>query len=91
MTREEIAKKIRWPLIIWIFGFINIGAMLPQLYKILINKSVEGLSLEMFIIYLLVQVAFSLNGYFKRDKVLMICLGLSAFISTIIISLFFIY
>jgi len=91
MTREQFAKKIRWPFIIWIFGFINVGAMIPQLYKIINTKSVEGLSIEMFIVYSLVQIAFSLNGYFTRDRVLMICLGLSAFISTIIISTFFIF
>ncbi len=91
MTREEFAKKIRWPLIIWIFGFVNVAAMLPQLYKILSSKNVEGLSIEMFITYFFVQVAFSLDGYFKRNTVLMVCLGISALISASIISMFLIY
>lgn len=89
MTREELAKKIRWSFIIWFAGLINVGAMLPQLVKIIQTKNTEGLALEMFVIYLLVQVAFSLEGYFTRNKMLMVCLGLSALVSATIISLVF--
>ncbi len=91
MNREEIAAKIRWVWIIWVFGFVNIVAMLPQLYKIIAARSVQGISREMFGIYFLIQVAFSLEGYFKRNRVLMVCMSLSAFISGIIILMFYIY
>lgn len=87
MTREEFAKKIRWDVIIWTAGLVNVGAMLPQLYQILKTRNVEGVSLEMFIIYFFLQVAFSLQGFFRRDKMLMVCLGLSAVVSTVIIGL----
>lgn len=89
MTREDVAKKIRWPFIIWLAGLVNVGAMLPQLAKIIQTKSTEGLALEMFVIYFLIQVAFSLEGYFTRNKMLMVCLGLSALVSATIISLVF--
>lgn len=87
MTREKFAEMIRWPSIIWLAGFVNIGAMLPQLWNIIQTRNVEGLALEMFWLYLGIQVAFSLEGYFKRNRMLMVCLGLSAVVSAMIISL----
>ena len=87
MTREEVAKKIRWDVIIWTAGLVNVGAMLPQLYQIIKTRNVDGLALEMFVIYFVLQVAFSLQGFFRRDKMLMVCLGLSSVVSAIIISL----
>jgi len=86
MIREEFARKIRWPLIIWLAGLVNMVGMLPQLFKIIQTKNVEGLALEMFVIYLVIQIAFSLEGYFTRNRMLMICFGLSAFVSSMIIS-----
>ena len=86
-NREDIAKKIRWPFIIWLVGFVNVGAMLPQLYQIITTKSIEGLSLSMFAIYMAIQVAFSLEGYFKRNTMLTVCMGLSALVSAVIISI----
>lgn len=89
MTREEVARKIHWEFIIWVFGFINVVAMLPQLIKIIQTKNVEGLSLEMFVTYFFIQVAFSFEGYFKRSKMFMVCLGLSSLISAATITLIF--
>ena len=87
MTRDEVAKKIRWSFIIWLAGLVNVGAMLPQLAKIIQTKNTEGLALEMFVIYFLIQAALSFEGYFKRNIMLMVCLGLSALVSATIISL----
>jgi len=87
VTRDEFAAKIRWPFIIWLAGIVNVAAMLPQLYEIVKTWSVGGLSLSMFVIYFFVQVALSLQGFFKRDKMLMVCLGLSAIVSATIIGL----
>ena len=87
MTREDVAKKIRWDAIIWTAGLVNVGAMLPQLYQILRTHNVQALSLQMFVLYFLIQVAFSLQGYFRRDSMLKWCLGLSAVVSLTIICL----
>lgn len=87
MTREEIARKIHWPFIVWTFGILNVIAMLPQVFQIIHTRNVEGLSLETFSIYLVLQVAFSLEGYFTRNKMFMICMGLSAMVSVAIIIL----
>lgn len=85
MTREEFAKKIRWERIVWVVGLVNVGAMLPQLYQIITTQNVAGLSLGMFAIYFVVQAALSLQGFFKRDRMLMVCLGLSAVVTALII------
>ena len=85
MTREQFADLIRWSWIIWLMGFVNVGAMIPQLRTIRRTKSAEGLDPRMFWIYFAVQVAFSLNGYFKHDAVLMWCMGLSAAVSAVIL------
>ncbi|MBI3633342.1 MAG: hypothetical protein HY226_03570 [Candidatus Vogelbacteria bacterium] len=87
VAREELAKRIHWSFIIWLFGFINVGAMLPQLVQIVQNHKTEGLSLMMFATYFVVQVAFALDGYFRRNNVFMVCLGLSALINAITMSL----
>lgn len=65
--------------------------MIPQLIKIIHTKNVEGLSIEMFITYLLVQIAFSFEGYFKRSVILSVCFGLSAFVSGTILVLIAIF
>jgi len=87
MTREKFAEKIRWEWIIWIMGFVNVGAMLPQIIKTIQTQKVDNLSLETFILYFFIQVALSLEGYFKRSNMLMICLGLSAVVSATMIAL----
>ncbi len=87
MTREEFAEKIRWPFIIWAFGFVNVGAMLPQLIQIIQTQKTDGLSLPMFATYFVTQVAFAFDGYFKRNTVFMVCLGLSALVNAATMSL----
>lgn len=89
MTREELAKRIHWQSIIWLAGLVNVGAMLPQLIKIIQTKNTEDLALGMFVIYFLVQVAFSIEGYFTKNRMLMVCLGLSSLVSATIISFVF--
>lgn len=85
MTREELSKKIHWPWIIWTAGIVNVVAMLPQLYKLITTQQTEGLALGMFWMYFGIQVSFSLEGYFTRNRMLMTCLGLSAIVSAAII------
>ena len=86
MIREEFARKIHWSKIVWTFGLINVMAMLPQMWQLIHTRETIGLSLEMFVLYFVIQIAFSLQGFFNRDKMLMWCLGLSAAVSATIIS-----
>jgi uncharacterized protein with PQ loop repeat len=87
MTRELIAKRVYWSFIIWLAGMVNVTAMLPQLFRIIRTRNIEGLSLAMFVLYFLVQVAFSIEGFFKKNRMLMVCMGLSAVVSGMIIVL----
>jgi len=66
---------------------VNVTAMLPQLVRIIRTRDVAGLSLAMFVLYFLVQVAFSIEGFFKKNRMLMVCMGLSAVVSGMIIVL----
>jgi hypothetical protein len=77
VTRDLIAKRIHWSFIIWLAGMVNVTAMLPQLVRIIRTPNTEGLSLAMFVLYFLVQVAFSIE----------VCMGLSAVVSGTIILL----
>jgi uncharacterized protein with PQ loop repeat len=86
VTREEFALLIYWEWIIWTAGLVNVGAMLPQLHKLRKTRKTEDLSLQMFTIYFCIQVAFALEGYFKRNNILLWCLGLSAVVSLLIIT-----
>ena len=81
MTREEFAKKVRWPFIIWLAGIISIVAMLPQLVKIIATQQVNDFSLFTFVMVFLIQSAFSLEGFFSRNRVVMICSGGSAMVT----------
>ncbi len=87
MTREQFAMKIHWQWIIWAVGLINVIAMLPQLVQIMRTRTTEGLSLEMIIVYFLIQIAFSLEGFFMRNRMLMVCMALSALVSATVITL----
>jgi uncharacterized protein with PQ loop repeat len=86
MTREQVAVKICWSQIVWLAGIINVVAMLPQLWQIISTHKTESLSLGMFWIYFWIQVALSLQGFFRRDKMLMWCMGFSAMVSATIIT-----
>jgi uncharacterized protein with PQ loop repeat len=87
MTREDVARKIHWRTIIWIAGLVNVVAMVPQLIQILITHDVRGLSVGMFAIYFCIQTAFALEGYFTRNRMFMVCLGLSAAVNATVITL----
>lgn len=91
MTREQVASVVRWPWIIWVIGFVNVTAMLPQLYQLVETQQTEGLSVGMFFIYGVIQIAFALDGYFKRNNVLLVCMTLSAMVTAITIGFFYYY
>lgn len=81
MTREEVARRIGWSRIIWFAGIVNVVGILPQLWRILSTRQSQDVSLLMLGIFLFVQVAFSLEGFFTKNKMLMVCLALSAVVN----------
>lgn len=91
MTREEVAAKIHWPFIVWASGFANVIAMMPQPIQLLRTRSTDGVAVEMFMLFFVIQIVFALEGYFKRSKVLVVCMALSAILSAATIALVFYY
>lgn len=86
MTREEFAKRIHWHSIFWIIGFLNPLSMLPQLVSILRTRETSGVSIEMFVLFLVIQSAFAFEGYVKRMSAIMYCMIFSMIVSVTIIS-----
>ncbi len=91
MTREEVMLVIHWDWILLFAGIVNVGAQLPQTWKLVKSRTTKGLSVEMIFIYLFTQIALSLNGYFMYDSVQSWTLGLSALVSAVNIRLYFKY
>lgn len=91
MTREQFARKIRWNQIFWFIGIVNVTAQLPQTWKLVTTHITEGLALEMFLIYLLTQTGFALEGFFRRNRTMVVTLGLSAMVTIANITLFLVY
>lgn len=87
ISRERFAKKIHWPFIIWSMGIINAFALFPQVLDVIQTHRVEGISLTTFVIVFGIQVAFSLDGFFKRNFVLLVSNGSAACINALLISL----
>lgn len=85
MNRDQLSKKINWPWIIWILGMLNVGTMLPQLYKIIATHQTEGISLTMFVIVCFMQSAYAVHGFFTKDKMLMVTMALSAVVTACIV------
>ncbi len=87
MSREQLSQKIHWPSIIWVLGILNVGTMLPQLWKLIATHNTEGLSLLMFCLALFMQAAFAVEGFFTRNRMLMVCMGLSALVTAAIVGM----
>lgn len=85
MMHKQFVESFLWKAIILMAGLVNAIAMLPQLYSIIITKNIEGISFTMFSLFLFIQICFSVNGFLRKDRILMISLGLSALVSAAII------
>lgn len=81
MNRNEVAERIRWKWIMVVMGFMNPGFMFPQLVKVWDTRDVQGISLLTLVLLVMLQVAFSLHGFFIRDKTVMWSNGAAALMS----------
>jgi len=87
MTREQFAKNIRWPIIISLIGILNSFAMFPQMWSVLTTKQVQGISVATLTMIFVIQLAFSIHGFFLRDKPLLLSNGIaSLFTATTVVS-----
>lgn len=85
MNRDDLANLIKWQWIITAIGILNVSAMIPQLFQLVKNWNANSLALEMFMIYLVVQVGLGLDAFFKRNLPVCICMAISGLISITII------
>jgi hypothetical protein len=87
MTREQFAEKIRWPIIFAFIGFVNVIAMVPQLWQIITTREVGGISLTTYAIYWGIQVGFGVDGFFKRNNTMVASLMMTTSIITSVLYL----
>ena len=78
MTREEVAMKIRWSMIIWTISIVNPLMTVPQLLAVWTTRETAGISIGFLTILLLVQSGFSSHGFFTRDRFVMASNGVAA-------------
>lgn len=83
MTREQLAEKIRWPVLIWLIGIANPFFMIPQLVGIWTTGETKGISLITLVMLVILQWGFSLHGFFLRDKPLMVSNGAAGFVTLV--------
>ena len=86
MTREEFARKIRWNHLAWLICAGGSLTMPPQLVQIVRTHSVRDLSLTMYVLVLAAQLGYVGQGYFRRDKLLTVCMLAAAVITSVIIA-----
>jgi uncharacterized protein with PQ loop repeat len=83
MAREQVAERIRWPLIIWLVSIINPLMTVPQLWSVWATRETLGLSMGFLSILLFVQAGFALHGFFTRDRFIMGSNGLAALMTLV--------
>ena len=86
MTREEFAEKIHWPKIFWFTAMLNPAAFLPQIYHIFSTGKVDGISIPMFALFIVIQLTFLYQGYLQRSVQQMLSMGMSAGLTMITIA-----
>jgi len=67
--------------------YANPLAMLPQLYTAMVAPSVEGVSVGMYLIFVAIQVAISLQGIKVRSMSMFLSMAISALESIAIITI----
>jgi len=61
-------KRLHWDTVMWCVGIMNAVAILPQLVQIWISRETQGVSLVMFSIFVILQITFGINGWFRNDR-----------------------
>ncbi|MFZ3020208.1 MAG: PQ-loop domain-containing transporter [Minisyncoccia bacterium] len=87
MTREEFVRKFHWNKVMWVIGFVNIIALIPQPVQIALTHSSKDVSIWMFILFFFVQVTFTIEFFLKKSWGAMFSLGTSGVLSLITIAL----
>ncbi len=91
MTREEFAQRFRWDKVMWLMGLVNVLAILPQPISILRSQNASGVSIGMFVLFILVQVSVAVESFIKRSYGLMTSMIVSVLLSATTIGLILYY
>jgi uncharacterized protein with PQ loop repeat len=91
MTREEFLKRFKWDTVMWLVGFVNIVALIPQPMAIVRTQNVSGIAIEMFVLFAFVQTAVAIESFIKRSYGLMTSMIASAVLSVSTICLVLYY
>lgn len=91
MTREEFVQRFRWNKVMWVMGFVNVLAILPQPISILQSHNASGVSIGMFVMFILVQISVAIESFIKRSYGLMTSMIVSALLSATTIGLVLYY
>ncbi|HEY9586164.1 MAG TPA: PQ-loop domain-containing transporter [Candidatus Paceibacterota bacterium] len=91
MTREQFARTFRWDKIMWVMGFVNVVALLPQPVAIVRTHNVSGISVGMFVLFILVQASVATESFIKRSYGLMCSMIVSVLLSMTTIGLVLYY
>ena len=91
MTRDNFVQRFHWNKIMWLVGFVNVIALIPQPLKILKTHSVKDISISMFILFFIVQMAFTIEFFLKKSWGPMVSLATSGFLSLITVGLVLFY
>lgn len=91
MTREQFIKKFRWNESMWVFGAINVVALIPQPLAIILTEEATGVSTLTYIIFAFLQAVFAVEFYLKKSYGGMVSMIASFVLSSITLGLIFLY
>ena len=87
--RDVLAAKLRWRYLKWLFGLANALAMTPQLVRLAATRQTAGISIAMFWVILAVQIGYAVDGYFSRNRMLLLTISFASLVTTGIIILYY--
>jgi len=67
MNREEFAKVTRWDYIIAAVGLLNVFVFFPYLWDLYTTHDVSAVKLTSFLLALLIQVCYAVEGFIRRS------------------------
>lgn len=91
MDRGEFLNIAAWRWWMIFIGVINPLFPIPQLYQIVTTGVTEGISIETFVLVVVIQATFSAQGYLRRDRVLFASNGIAALVSSSVVVAVLVY
>lgn len=86
MTRKGFREHRFWSRFMICMGIANVGAMLPQLYTIIDQRSAHGVSLAMYVYCFFIQAVFGFDAWLHGNRRFMICMIMALTVTTAIIA-----